>query len=133
MVIGLFLYFSKMSSAMSSGSSRERWHKKKKHHHWRGGDSSEGVVGELSSAMKDLRQQLSKDFKEIQESPSIGYFYCTTKFAEMWKTRPNTLICLPQIPQNSWRPLCDLVIIQTFQLSKHTQDPMSLDKRESTV
>ena len=54
---------------MSSGSSSERRHKKKKkRHHRRGGDSSEGVAGELSSAMKDLRQQLSKDFKEIQES-----------------------------------------------------------------
>ena len=39
------------------------------------------------------------------------FFYCATKFAEMWKTRPNTLICSPRIPhviQNSWRPLCDL-------------------------
>ena len=53
---------------MLSGSSSERRHKKKKkRHHWRG-DSSEGVARELSSAMKDLRQQLSKDFKEIQES-----------------------------------------------------------------
>ena len=54
---------------MSSGSSSKRQHnKKKKRHHRQGGYSSEGVAGELSSAMKDLRQQLSKDFKEIQES-----------------------------------------------------------------
>ena len=54
---------------MSSGSSSKRRHEKKqKHHRQRGCDSSEGVAGELSSAMKDLRQQLSKDFKEIQES-----------------------------------------------------------------
>ena len=54
---------------MSSSSSSERqYKKKKKHHHRRGGNSSKGVAGELSSAMKDLRQQLSKDFKEIQES-----------------------------------------------------------------
>ena len=54
---------------MSSGSSSERRHKKKKkRHHRRGGDFSEGVAGELSSAMKDLRQQLSKEFKGIQES-----------------------------------------------------------------
>ena len=68
-LIGLFSLLSKTNSAMSSSSSSERRHKKKKKgHHWRGGYSSEGVTGELSSAMTDLRQQLSKDFKEIQES-----------------------------------------------------------------
>ena len=42
--------------------------KKTKRHYWQGGYSPKGVAGELSSAMKDLRQQLSKDIKEIQES-----------------------------------------------------------------
>ena len=68
-LIGLFSLLSKTNSAMLSGSSSEHRHKKKKKgHHRRGGYSSEGVTEELSSTMTDLRQQLSKDFKEIQES-----------------------------------------------------------------